>query len=85
MGNCNDIVTSLQRLKILNGNLMIQMKDLNYWVEYGSHHLVQETVVMSETSLPSRFDLESVTFFACDDRPRFPRSFIELHNWYMQN
>lgn len=60
MGNCNDIVTCLQRLKILNDNLMIQMKDLNCWVEYGSDlRLVQETVLMSETTLPLRFDLES--------------------------
>jgi hypothetical protein len=60
MGNYNDIITCLQHLKILNDNLMIQMKDLNCWVEYGSDlRLVQETVLMSETSLPSRFDLES--------------------------
>jgi hypothetical protein len=59
--NCDgiDIVTCLQHLKILNGNLTILTKDSNCSVEYGSHQLEQETLVMSKTSLPSRFDLES--------------------------
>jgi hypothetical protein len=37
---------------------MIQMKDLNCWVEYASDHLVHETIAMSKTSLPSCFDLD---------------------------